>query len=95
MLVPGLGSMRTVCVASVPVLWTLTRPGGPVSGTARTFAAGVDGGCERSRRRRNTIVAAAAAAARITAASKMTHTRAAFGGTGLTWNDYRASGAAA
>ena len=95
MLVPGLGSMRTVCVASVPVLWTLTRPGGPVSGTARTFAAGAGagGGCERSHRRRNTIVAAAAA--RITAASKMTHTPAAFGGTGLTWNDRRTSGAAA
>ena len=92
---PGLGSMRTVCVASVPVLWTLTRPGGPVFGTARTFGSGADGGCERSRRRRTASVAAAAAAAKMAAASKMSSAPAIFDVTGFPWSDRLTSEAAA
>src|SRR6266851_85603 len=49
MLVPGLGLMRTVCVTPVPVSWTLTEAGGPVSVATCTVGAGA---CGRERRRR-------------------------------------------
>src|SRR6266571_3654446 len=93
MLVPGLGSMRTVCVTAVPVSWTFTGPGGPASATTRTIGSGADGGRERRRRRRTT--SAPPAAAGTAAASKMTSAPGVFDDTGLTWNDCFMPGAAA
>ena len=46
-LAPACGSMRSECVLSVPVSWTLTTAGGPPCGSARIFGGG---GRERSRR---------------------------------------------
>ncbi len=85
--------MRTVCVAALPVLRTLTWPGGPVSGTARTSGAFAGGGCERSRRRRTASVTPAAAM--VAAASKKTSAPGPFDGAGFTWNDFATARAAA
>src|SRR5262249_17307271 len=64
-----LDSIRPVCVTAVPMLRTLTWPGGPASGTARTLGACTSGRCERSRRRR--IAAVRPAAASSAAVSKI------------------------
>jgi len=60
MLAPGLDSIRTVCVTPAPVFWTLTRVGGPGSGSARTVGWGSGGRCERRTRRTSEVAPAAA-----------------------------------
>ena len=85
MLVPRLGCICTVCVMAVPVLWTLTEPGGPASGTTRTTGGGPGDGRERSCQRRTANERPAAA--RIAAASKMNRAPAPCDVTGFTWND--------
>src|SRR5215469_5331845 len=92
MLVPGLGSMRTVCVTPVPVSWTLTEAGGPVSVATCTVGAAACG-CERSRRRRTAIKRPAATGT--AAASKMSRAPVPFEATASTLNECVTAGAGA
>src|SRR5262249_19969507 len=65
----GCGSMCTVWVASVPVAWTVTSPGGPRCGSACTLCPGG----RRGRRWRTTRIAPAAARMTTTGSRMTSH----------------------
>src|SRR5580658_6154787 len=79
MMAAGSGSRRTVYVSSTPISWTLTGPGRPGSGTARTSDGGAAGGCDRGGRLRSRCAARVRAPAVAPMATAASETMTGFG----------------